>query len=201
MIYLLIIIFYLPARILFPTKVVGRENLIKGKAIMICNHRSLLDPIMMVALMPSVRFSFMGKKELFKGRFKSWFLKSIGVYPVDRQNVDLTSIKHTLTILKNNKPVVIFPEGTRNKQSDDSEMLQLKNGVSMFAIKGDSPIVPMYFEKKVRLFRFNRFYIGQPFNLSEYKGEKLTQPVLDAASEKIKENLDKLREKSLAKGK
>ena len=115
MIYLLFILFLIPAKILFPTKVVGKKNLIKGKALMICNHRSLLDPIIMACAIPSIRLSFMGKKELFKNKFVGWFLKSLGVFPVDREKADLASIKHTLYLLKKEKPVVVFPEGTRNK--------------------------------------------------------------------------------------
>ena len=199
MYYLLIILFLIPFRILFPAKIVGKKNLIKGRAIIICNHRSLLDPLMMVALMPGKRLSFMAKKELFNNRFNSWFLKSIGAFPVDREKADLASIKHTLKLLKEDKQVVIFPEGTRNKSEEG--MLQLKNGVSMFSIKGDSPIVPMYFEKKIRLFRFNRLHIGEAFTLDEYKNEKLTQPVLDEASEKIKNEFEKIIEISKTKGK
>ena len=201
MIYIILILFWLPVKILFPTKIIGKKNLIKGKAIMICNHRSLLDPIILTVAMPSIRLSFMGKKELFKGKLVSWFLKSLSVFPVDREKADLTSIKHTLHLLKKEKPVVIFPEGTRNKDEQNSEMLALKNGVSMLAIKGESPIVPIYIEKKIKLFRFNKMYIGEPFDLSEFKEQKLTQPVLDEASGKIKENIENLKEKSLTKGK
>lgn len=201
MIYLILILFYIPVKIFFPTKVVGKENLKKGKSIIVCNHTSWLDPILLVVAMPSIRLNFMAKKELFKGRFRSWFIKSLGGYPIDRGQTDITGIKNTLYLLKKERSVVIFPEGTRNKSENEGEMLAIKNGVSMLAIKGKSPIIPMFFKRKPKFLRFNKLYVGESFTLDEFNDKKLTQQVLDEASGKIKVNLDNLKEKSITKGK
>ncbi len=194
MFYIFYFLFYLPLRILFPTRVIGRKNICKGKTIIICNHRTLMDPILLLILIPR-RLSLMGKKELFDSAFKNWFLRIMGAYPIDRSGADITAIKNTLYLLKKGKAVVIFPEGTRNKGGEDEDMLKLKNGVSMLSIKSGSPIIPMYFEKKIKLFRMNKLYIGESFELSKFKGEKLTQNVLDDASVIIRDKMEKLRSK------
>ena len=36
-------------RILYPTKVVGRENIPSGGAIFICNHLSNVDPLLIIS--------------------------------------------------------------------------------------------------------------------------------------------------------
>ena len=51
-------------------------------------------------------------------------------------------------------------------------MLPLKYGSSMFSIKTKTPVLPMVFLKKPKLFRKNYLVIGQPFELNEYYGTK-----------------------------
>ena len=62
---------------------------------------------------------------------KSSFFKSLGAIRVDRQGADLTAIKTCFKVLKNNKKLVIFPEGTRNKK--DESLQDVKNGSAMIA--------------------------------------------------------------------
>ena len=68
-------IIWLPIRLLFPTKVIGKKNLPKKKgAVLTCNHYSNMDCIIIdVFLNKKVRF--LAKKELFKNKFVSWVLK------------------------------------------------------------------------------------------------------------------------------
>ena len=60
------------------------------------------------------KINFMAKKEWFKGKFKNWLFRSLGAIPVDREKPDFASIKACLKVLKDDKPLVVFPEGTRN---------------------------------------------------------------------------------------
>lgn len=86
--------------------------------------------------------------------------------PVKRGEVDLKATKECLSALKQNEILFIFPEGTRNRESD--EMLPFKTGPAMFALKTKTPIRPFYIQKAkkakkiyycrrgVRAFRFLR---------------------------------------------
>ena len=112
------ILLYLPVKILLPTKIVGKKNINKNeKTILICNHQSLLDVVLLLIAYPK-KIYFLGKQELFNNKFKSWLFKSLGVIPINRENVQLDSIKQVLKLLKDNKTIGIFPEGTRNKNKD-----------------------------------------------------------------------------------
>lgn len=192
------ILAYIPLGLLYPTIVRGRKNLGKGKAILVCNHQSNLDPILISLWIPKQCY-FLSKQELFNGKIMAKFIRHIGGIPVDRKNVGLSTIKETLKLLNNGERVVIFPEGTRKKISLE-EGEALKNGAAMFALKAQSKIVPMYFVKKPSLFRFNKLIIGEPINIDEYFGQKTSKENIETVGEKIKDALMELKNNSV-KGK
>ena len=47
----------------------------------------------------------MAKSELFKSKFVAGFLKMLGGYPVNREGNDVSAVRTTLALLKNDKTV------------------------------------------------------------------------------------------------
>ncbi len=172
--WVLKVITWLPVRILYPMRVKNRKNFIKGKSIVVGNHQSNADPILIWSLFWRP-MNYMAKKELFSPKVLGWFMRKMNCISVDRTEVDLSSIKAGLRVLNNGKTLVIFPEGTRK---EDSFAEDIKNGTAMFALKTSAPIVPMYFVKKPSIFRFNTLVIGDPIYLSD-----------EVLSDKSKENI------------
>ena len=85
--------------------------------------------------------------------------------------VDLTAVKSCLKILKDKqKPLVIFPTGTRTSEPDEVE--NLKNGVVMFALKAKAPIVPMVLVRKAKFLRRNRLVVGEPIDITPFLDKK-----------------------------
>lgn len=183
----------LPILLMLPTRVKGRKNLIKDKRnILICNHRSNFDAVLLDFYLRK-RIRFLGKKELFENKFMGFLYgKVIGAVKINRGHADLTSVKTVLNLLKQEKTVGIFPQGTRVK--GEQENIEIKNGVCLFAIKSKSPIVPTYIVKKPRLFSFNTILIGKPFELSEFYDVKLTKEVLDQAGDRVQASIEELKE-------
>ncbi len=168
--WLVKIITYIPLKILFPTIVVGKRNIPKGKVILVCNHRSNIDYAYLFTFLWRKQY-VLSKEELYKNKIASKFFKSCGGIPVNRDSVGIGTIKNCLQVLKNDKVLTIFPEGTRNKTSQD--LLEFKGGASVFAVKSDAPIVPIFITKKPRLFVFNRIVIGKPIFFDKtYAGEE-----------------------------
>ena len=194
--YILITIAFLPLTIFFPTIVKGRKNLKKGKAIFTANHRSNMDPII-VYLKANRKMHFVAKKELFKSKFSSWFLKGLGCIKIDRQGTDINATKEILKTLKDNKTVGIFPQGTRTQEED----MEIKSGVCMFAIKSKTPIVPIYIKKKPKFLIFNTLYVGEPFELDKFYDQKLTKEVLEEATIIVAQKYEELKEKYAKKKK
>ena len=189
------IIVALPIRMLFPTKIIGKKNIPKGACIISSNHTSNMDAVML-AVKTWEKKDYLAKKELFKNKLFGFILKKCGAVKIDRQANDVTAIKNCLTILKNNKKLVIFPEGTR-VHNENMELGEVKHGVAMFAIKAKVPIVPMFITKTPKIFRRNRIYIGEPFTLEEFYGKKLTEEELKSAGEIVTAKMQEIREYAL----
>lgn len=196
MIFWLLWLILAPGVFLFlPTRVIGRKyyKLTKKKGtIFATNHQSLNDPfVLKVRVNPN--FKMMAKSSLFKSKFSNSLMRTLGAYPVNREGNDISAVKTSLTYLKQNKHLVIFPEGTRGSTG---ELNALKDGVATFALKTNSYVVPAIFKKKPKLFSFNTLLIGKPFKFSdmeEFKDIKVTKEVIQKASEILTEKLQFLK--------
>ena len=178
-------------RLFHPIKVIGKNNIPKGRAILVCNHYSNSDPVVLGTAIFRQQH-FLGKKELFQKKgIAKWFLKVIGAVPIDRQNVDLKAIKTCIKLLKEEKLLTIFPEGTRNKINDDLQ--EIKNGAGMIALKAGAPIVPMYLAKRPKAFRRNKLIIGEPITMEKYAGQKLSSEILDEIGNLLAGKMNSLR--------
>lgn len=171
--WLIKLITFIPFAILFPCKVVGKRKIPKGKVIIVCNHRSNIDFLYLWNSIWRKQY-VLAKKELFKCKLIGWVFKRCGGIPVDRDNIDISVIKNCLNALKQNKILTIFPEGTRNKT--DKDLLEFKAGASVFSIKSNAPIVPIYIKKRPHFFCFNKIIVGDPISFDEsYKGIEGTE--------------------------
>ena len=147
-------VFFLPTRLFFPTKFIGKKNLPKSPCIIASNHRSNVDAILLATHTWEKKY-YLAKKELFENKFMGFIYKGVGCIKIDRQANDVGAIKECLKVLKKGKKLVVFPEGTRTNNENEA-LGEVKNGVAMFAIKGKVPIVPMFIYKKPKVFRRNK---------------------------------------------
>jgi len=179
--------------IVFPTKVVNVENMEKvdGRAVVICNHYSSFDSIIPYFVLFKKEAHILAKYELYQNRIAGWFLQKMGAIPVKRGEADIESVKQVLTVLKNNKKLMIYPEGTRNKEGTQ-EMGDFKTGTARFAIKTKAPIVPMMYYGTPKMFKKNWLYVGQPFSLDKFYKAKSPEEYQEA-TEIIRANMDKTR--------
>lgn len=190
MYYFFKVLAWLPLRILYPLTVKNKD-IPKGKVILISNHRSNLDSVLLHNILwckPRV----LAKKEVFEKKGFRWFLKMTETIPVDREKVELSTIKSCMSVLKSDKKLLIFPEGTRSK-ADNENLNEIKNGVALIAIKSNSPIVPVWIKKKPKLFRFNKIIFGKAFDLSEFSGKKADHETLEEVSKFIASKLDETK--------
>jgi len=127
-------------KIFWQMKVEGFENIPKKGAVIIAsNHVSYLDPAVLVASL-NRKIYFIAKKEVFKNTFVSFILKNLNAFSVDRENVDILAFKKAINILREEKVLGTFPEGTR---SSNGELQELKLGAIKIAMKTGIPILPV----------------------------------------------------------
>ncbi len=188
--YILFWIAFIPISILFPSRMYGKKNLVKGKSILVCNHTSNADVLVLYSKIKK-KIRFLGKKELASNKFKRWFFcRTVGMIPIDRSGTDVGAIKKVIGALKDEKYVGIFPQGTRSEEDAD---IEAKQGTCLMAIKGRAPIVPMYIVKKPRVFRRNKLIIGKAFELSEFYDKKLTKEVLSEATQILVSKMNEVK--------
>ena len=148
--------------ILFPTRILNKKRLPKAKkqnVIVACNHMSNMD-IPILAIKFCRKFTYIGKKELFKNKLFGWLLKKFDVIPVDRSKADLGAIKKVFAAIKRKRHVCICPQGTRSKPGEIDEAT-VKDGISLFALRTGTPVLPTVILKKPKIFRFNKIIVGE----------------------------------------
>jgi len=193
-IYLLLIL----SHILYPHRIYGKKNRPKNIPYLIyANHISLIDPVFIVTAFINRDTYYMGKEELFKNRILNWYFRAIGGFPVKRGSADMVAIRQCVNYIKSGDIMVIFPEGTRN-QGDDTILQKFHNGASLVLFNSKAPALPVYIEnkKKMKIFSYTKVHIGELVDLSEYTSKKLSSENLTSCTDKLKDEMEKLMQKS-----
>jgi 1-acyl-sn-glycerol-3-phosphate acyltransferase len=125
----------------FRGDVVGVKNLpASGGFLVAANHTSFFDPPFIGCQVPR-QIAYFARKTLWKGGFSSWWLDSVGTIPVDRDGgQDVSAIKRVLKAIKEDRGLILFPEGTR---SIDGKLQAAKAGVGLIACRTQVPVVPV----------------------------------------------------------
>jgi 1-acyl-sn-glycerol-3-phosphate acyltransferase len=124
----------------FRGDIIGVENLpASGGFLVAANHTSFFDPPFIGCQVPR-QIAYFARKTLWKGGFSSWWLDSVGTIPVDRDGgQDVSAIKRVLKAIKDERGLILFPEGTR---SLDGKLQPAKAGVGLIACRTQVPVVP-----------------------------------------------------------
>ena len=135
------------AHIRYRLRFEGLENVPEGRGFLLCsNHISMFDPIL-VAIRIKPRCYFMAKEELFRFRPFGALIRALGAFPVSRGKGDTAAIDRAVSLVKDGKALVIFPEGHRSK---DGKLLELKSGAVVIASQTGGDILPCIIRKGER---------------------------------------------------
>lgn len=146
----------------FRMKIIDRDKMPNGAAVVCANHSSLWDPVMIaVAVTAKNRLNFMAKKELFDIPVLGFIIRRLGAFPVDRDSADLGTIRKSIDVLKDGKKLLLFPEGKRVYDANLADH-EVKTGVAMISMRAGAPIVPIYLSPDKKLFRRTFVKIGDP---------------------------------------
>lgn len=124
-----------------PVTVHGLERLPAGQCIVVANHASYLDGVLLQAFLPP-RFSYVIKGEMQNVPIVHFLLRRIGARFVDRQSAG-GSARDARTLLRaadGGESLVFFPEGTFHKQPG---LAAFRGGAFAAAIRAELPVVPV----------------------------------------------------------
>ena len=154
----------------FRVKIIGQENIPPRPVLIAANHTSFFDILITLGYFP-VKFNFVMKKELFRIPFFGRAVKTLGYFPIDRQNARKAarSLQELALFLRNGHNVLIFPEGTRGKPVEKNlPLLPFKSGMSRIAFQAQTEVLPIGLgcaatrQKPWRLGSTLTMTIGQP---------------------------------------
>lgn len=176
--YILLPLAWLVFHIGFRVECVGRENLKKvqtGGCILAPNHVSAIDPVFVVITrFWGKRMVVFAKKELFEiNALLTWFFRCMGALCVRGTRDELETIDKTVEACKNGGTLLIFPEGTREKEG---KLLPPKSGLFVIAAQAAVDVVPVRIlydtpDGKMRLFCKVKVVYGEPMPAAQFAME------------------------------
>lgn len=125
--------------------VIGEENVPKDQPVLyIGNHRSFFDILLTYTRVPRTT-GYIAKAEMGKIPLLSNWMRYLHCQFLDRNDIKqgMKVILQAIEDVKSGISVCIFPEGTRNKNDDELEMLPFHVGSFKIATKTGCPIIPI----------------------------------------------------------
>jgi 1-acyl-sn-glycerol-3-phosphate acyltransferase len=105
-------------------------------ALVIANHPTLLDAILLMSVMP--RANFIVKAAVANNPFLSVIVSMAGYIPNNELGIAL--VKEASAALKRGETLMIFPEGTR---TDLEHGMSFKRSAAIIALQANCPILPV----------------------------------------------------------
>jgi acyl-[acyl-carrier-protein]-phospholipid O-acyltransferase / long-chain-fatty-acid--[acyl-carrier-protein] ligase len=134
------VILYVIVRLLFRVKVVGKFQREENHTVIIANHQSFLDGLILGVILP-IEPVFVVNTEIAKRPFVRMFL-SLGEYLViDPANP--MAIKQVIRLVESGRAVVIFPEG---RITTTGSLMKIYEGSAFVTLKTEATIHPIIIE-------------------------------------------------------
>ncbi len=115
----------------------------QGAAIVVANHISGLDPLLLLAMSPR-RLRFLIAAEEYERFGFTWFYRRVGCIPVDRQGRPEVAFRRALRALAEGEVIALFPQGRIQHPSET--MTRLKSGAVRLAYLSGTPITPLHIQ-------------------------------------------------------
>ena len=124
-----------------PLRVEGIENLPRGPYVIVANHASYLDGIILTAVLPGT-FSFVAKREFTKHFIARIFLRHIGSEFVERFDLarGVEDTRQLVRAAQHGHRLVFFPEGMFTRSPG---LLPFHLGAFVTAAEAGVPVVPV----------------------------------------------------------
>jgi 1-acyl-sn-glycerol-3-phosphate acyltransferase len=170
----------------------------RGPAILVCNHTSSLDPVLIQAVCPRLIRWMMAREYIEVKPLRSIF-NTMGVILVERKGRDAPAFRAAMRALDDGYILGIFPEG---KIELTPELLPFHQGIGLFALRSGAPVHPCYLTgtqrgtEMVQAFirpRKAKLAFGPPLDLSDVQP---TRKGVLLATERIRSAVQELKNAS-----
>ncbi len=114
----------------------------RGAAILISNHISGLDPLLLQSTTPRL-ITWMMAREYYEIAAMGWIFRRSGMIPTSRNGRDMAAMRSALRVLGQGGVVGIFPEG---RIETEKRLLPFHLGVALLAMRSGVPVYPACLE-------------------------------------------------------
>ena len=142
--YLLRFMAFIVSRLLYRFRVDGEEHIPeKGPALLVCNHVSYVDPVLLMAASPRP-IRFVMDHRIFAMPVLGWFFRLAKAIPIAPQKDDPQAYERAFAqaarVLAEGELLCIFPEGALTR---DGALQPFKGGVMKILEQQPVPVVPL----------------------------------------------------------
>ncbi len=142
--YLLRFVAFIVTRFVYRFKVRGDEHIpTEGAAILVCNHVSFVDPVLLMAASPRP-IRFIMDHKIFAMPVLGWFFRLCKAIPIAPQREDPAAYEQAFAqarqVLSEGDLLCIFPEGAITR---DGELAEFRGGVMKLLETNPVPVVPL----------------------------------------------------------
>ncbi|WP_414046984.1 lysophospholipid acyltransferase family protein [Macrococcus equi] len=191
--FLATLIYLITNILLRKVKVINKENVPAQEAFIVtCNHRSMVEIIILAMALYPREVHYMAKQELFKGKLLDKFFRSCNAFPVNRDNPGPSTLKIPVKLIKEGKIVGIFPSGRR---VDNAPM---KKGAATIAVMSKAKILPAAYDGPIHFrdifLKKNKCYIifGEPIDSTEFTAQYQKNEAIEAITHTLEEKTNAL---------
>ncbi len=129
------------ARCIYRVRSLGTEHLPKGGVLLISNHISYVDALILQIACPRP-IRFIAFEAFHRKWWIGWVLHILGVIPISPKHAK-DAIRTTAQHLKDGEIVCVFPEGEITRTG---MLLGLRKGFEIMARQANVPVVPVYLD-------------------------------------------------------
>lgn len=159
----------------FRARIVGKQNIPRGRVLVVANHQSGLD-IPLIAIGMPRHLAFMARDTLANFKPLAWVMHVCGTILIARGKRDRKALQRAVEHLEQEDAVVIFAEGTRTRTG---RLGRFRKGALFTARRGRAPMLPTVVKKSYDAMRPGSF-LPRPLRLEVHFLEPVDSDLPDA---------------------
>ena len=143
---------------------------IRGGALLAANHTRFADPFVVATAFWYRRAYFFVAEVVMKNPVIATLLRGVGAIKIERGSVDLDAIKKSVSVMKEGRLLIVFPQGGITQTED---VQSIKSGSALMALQAQTPIIPLYICPKKHWYERQLVVVGNTINPADICSKKV----------------------------
>ncbi len=174
---------WLICSVIFGSSASGLENFPQDEnCIIIGNHISGWDPIMVARYYGVSEVHFIAKESLFRNPVLRWLLTKLHAFAVHRGETDMAAMRKAMQVVQDGHVLGIFPQGTRQAEG---AVKTIETGVAVIALKSDVPLIPVRVSGRYRPFGGLHLAVGPRIAVDDLRAGRADAQALEEVKRRI----------------